>query len=85
MLNKENNSAKILAQIFTKNYSVERKGNTRLIFKDGKREEDDEYQIDGSNNSRNEEFSNLRSSAKPFSAGVPNASSMVFAYLNNRE
>ena len=31
---KQNNSSQILAQIFQKNYSVERKSKNRMIFKD---------------------------------------------------
>lgn len=34
--NQQKSSAQILAKIFSKNYSVERKANTRLIFQESK-------------------------------------------------
>lgn len=36
VVNQQNSSAQILAKIFSKNYSVERKTNTRLIFQESK-------------------------------------------------
>jgi hypothetical protein len=36
LINQQSSSSQILAKIFSKNYSVERKVNSRLIFQDNK-------------------------------------------------
>lgn len=70
VLSNQNSSAKVLAQIFSKNYSVERKGNSRLIFRDNSENKNKERLLIPKKSSPVSKVPSLKNKQQPHSAGV---------------